>query len=70
MFDSGYKYTYDRYNDVYRFVPLNGDIAGLAARTDTVADPFFSPAGFNRGIIRGAVKLAYHQIRLYLDLGT
>ena len=60
VFDSGYKYMYDRYNDLYRFVPLNGDIAGLAARTDTVADPFFSPAGFNRGIIRGAVKLAYN----------
>ncbi len=45
VFDSGYKYMYDRYNDVYRFVPLNGDIAGLAARTDLVADPLFSPAG-------------------------
>ena len=60
VFDSGYKYMYDRYNDLYRFVPLNGDIAGLAARTDTVADPFFSPAGFNRGVIRGAVKLAFN----------
>ena len=47
VFDSGYKYTYDRYNDVYRFVPLNGDIAGLAARTDLVADSWFSPAGLN-----------------------
>ena len=50
---------YDKYNGVYRFVPLNGDIAGLCARTDTVADPFFSPAGFTRGQIRGAVKLAF-----------
>ncbi len=59
VIDSGYKYMYDKYNDVFRFVPLNGDIAGLCARTDTVADPFFSPAGFNRGQIRGAVKLAF-----------
>ena len=57
--DSGYKYMYDKYNDLFRFVPLNGDIAGLCARTDTVADPFFSPAGFNRGQIRGAIKLAF-----------
>ncbi len=60
VIDSGYKYQYDRYNDVYRFVPLNGDIAGLCARTDTIADPFFSPAGYNRGQIRGAVKLAFN----------
>ena len=59
VFDSGYKYTYDRYNDVYRYVPLNGDMAGLCARTDVTNDPWFSPAGLNRGIIRGAVKLAY-----------
>ena len=59
VIDSGYKYMYDKYNDVYRFVPLCGDIAGLCARTDNVADPFFSPAGFNRGQIRGAVKLAF-----------
>jgi phage tail sheath protein FI len=68
VFDSGYKYAYDRYNDVYRFVPLNGDIAGLAARTDTVSDPFFSPAGFNRGIIRGAVKLAYNPTKAQRDI--
>ena len=60
VFDSGYKYTYDKYNDVFRFVPLNGDIAGLAARTDLIADSWFSPAGFNRGVIRGAVKLSYN----------
>ena len=51
---------YDRYNDVYRFVPLNGDIAGLCARTDSVADAWFSPGGFNRGQVRGAVKLAFN----------
>jgi len=60
VIDSGYKYMYDRYNDVYRFVPLNGDIAGLCARTDNIADPWFSPGGFNRGQIRGAVKLAFN----------
>jgi len=60
VIDSGYKYMYDRYSDVFRFVPLNGDIAGLCARTDSIADPFFSPAGFNRGQIRGAVKLAFN----------
>ena len=60
VIDSGYKYMYDRYNDVYRFVPLNGDIAGLCARTDNIADSHFSPAGYNRGQIRGAVKLAFN----------
>jgi len=67
VFDSGYKYAYDRYNDVYRFVPLNGDMAGLSARTDTVADSWFSPAGFNRGIVRGAVKLAFNPTKAQRD---
>lgn len=58
--DSGYKYTYDKYGDVYRYVPLNGDIAGLTVRTDSVRDPWFSPAGFNRGIIKNTIKLAYN----------
>lgn len=59
VIDTGWKYQYDRYNDVYRYVPLNGDIAGLAARTDYIADPWFSPAGYNRGVIKNVVKLAY-----------
>lgn len=59
VMDSGWKYQYDRYNDVYRWLPLNGDIAGLTARSDFVADPWFSPAGFNRGGIKNVVKLAY-----------
>jgi len=59
VMDSGWKYQYDRYNDKYRWVPMNGDTAGLAARTDFVADPWFSPAGLNRGIIKNVVKLAY-----------
>ena len=67
VFDSGYKYMYDRYSDVFRFVPLNGDVAGLAARTDLVADSWFSPAGFNRGIIRGAVKLAFNPTKAQRD---
>ena len=67
VFDSGYKYQYDRYADIYRFVPLNGDIAGLAARTDSIADSWFSPAGFNRGIIRGAVKLAFNPNKTQRD---
>jgi len=60
VIDSGYKYMYDKYNDVFRFVPLNGDTAGLCARTDSIADPWFSPGGFNRGQVRGAVKLAFN----------
>jgi len=60
VLDSGYKYQYDKYNDVYRWVPLNGDIAGLCVRTDSVRDPWFSPAGFNRGNIKNIVKLAYN----------
>ena len=59
VLDSGWKYQYDRYNDKYRWVPLNGDTAGLAVRTDFVADPWFSPAGFNRGQVKNVVKLAY-----------
>ena len=67
VIDSGYKQMYDRYNDVFRFVPLNGDIAGLCARTDNIADPFFSPAGYNRGQIRGAVKLAFNPTQTQRD---
>ena len=67
VFDSGYKYTYDKYNDVFRYVPLNGDTAGLAARTDLVADSWFSPAGFNRGVMRGVVKLAYNPNKTQRD---
>ena len=67
VFDSGYKYCYDRYNDVYRYVPLNGDIAGLAARTDIIADSWYSPAGYNRGVIRGAVKLAFNPTKSQRD---
>ena len=67
FFDSGYKYMYDRYNDLFRFVPLNGDMAGLCARTDLIADSWFSPAGFNRGVVRGAVKLAFNPTKTQRD---
>ena len=67
VLDSGYKYQYDRYNDVYRWVPLNGDIAGLCARTDQVRDPWFSPGGFSRGIIKNSIKLAWNPTKAERD---
>jgi hypothetical protein len=59
VLDSGYKYMYDKYNDTYRYVPLCGDITGLMARTDSARDPWFSPAGYNRGQIKNIVKLSW-----------
>jgi hypothetical protein len=58
--DCGWKYMFDKYNNVYRWIPLNGDIAGLCAYTDSVRDPWFSPAGFNRGNLKNVVKLAWN----------
>jgi hypothetical protein len=66
--DSGYKYAYDRYNDVYRYVPLNGDMAGLAVRTDQTNDAWWSPAGFNRGQVKNIVRLAYNPRRAERDI--
>lgn len=60
VMDSGYKYIYDKYNDIYRYVALNGDTAGLMVRTDTERDPWFSPAGFNRGQVKNVIKLAFN----------
>ena len=60
VMDSGWKYQFDKHNDKFRFVPLNGDIAGLCARTDQVRDPFYSPAGFARGQIKGVVRLPFN----------
>jgi phage tail sheath protein FI len=60
LLDSGYKYQYDKYNDVYTYVPLNGDTAGLAVKTDELRDAWFSPAGFNRGQVKNIVKLPYN----------
>jgi phage tail sheath protein FI len=68
VIDSGYKYAYDKYNDIYRWVPLNGDIAGLCVRTDNDRDPWFSPAGFNRGQIKNVVKLAWNPKKAERDL--
>jgi hypothetical protein len=67
VMDSGYKYQYDRYNDVYRYIPLNGDTAGLCARTDYTNDPWFSPGGLNRGQIKGVVKLAVNPTKTDRD---
>jgi len=66
--DSGHKYMYDKYNNVYRFIPLNGDVAGLCVNTDTVRDPWFSPAGFNRGAIKNAIKLAWNPNKTERDV--
>jgi hypothetical protein len=66
--DSGYKYQYDKYSDVYRWIPLNGDIAGLCARTDDVRDPWFSPAGYNRGNVKNVVKLIVNPSKSQRDL--
>jgi phage tail sheath protein FI len=60
VMDSGWKYQYDKYNDIYRYVPLNGDTAGLMVQTDLTRDPWFSPAGFNRGNVKNVIKLAYN----------
>jgi phage tail sheath protein FI len=65
--DSGYKYQYDRYTDVYRWVPLNGDIAGVCARTDQERDPWYSPGGLNRGIIKNVIKLAFNPTKTDRD---
>ena len=60
VLDSGWKYMYDRYNDTFRYVPLNGDVAGCVVQTDEDNDPWFSPAGFNRGRIRNVTKLPFN----------
>jgi hypothetical protein len=67
VMDTGYKYQYDKYNDVFRWVPLNADIAGLCARTDYLADPWVSPAGLNRGQIKNVVKLAVNPNKAQRD---
>ena len=67
IFDSGYKYMYDRFNDVFRYIPLNGDVAGTCARNDINQFPWFSPAGTQRGSILNAVKLAYNPSKIQRD---
>jgi len=72
VFDSGYKYIYDRFNDKYRYIPCNGDVAGLCVQTSVNAEDWYSPAGLQRGNLRNAIKLAYtptksHRDELYLN---
>jgi hypothetical protein len=67
VFDSGYKYTYDRFNNKFRYIPCNADIAGLMVRTSIVAYPWFSPAGQQRGILNSAIKLAYNPNKAQRD---
>lgn len=65
--DGNWKYQYDRYNDVNRWIPCNGDVAGLCAFTDQVRDPWFSPAGYNRGVLKNVIKLAWNPSRPQRD---
>ena len=67
IFDSGYKYTYDRFNNLFRYIPCNPDIAGLMCRTNIIAYPWFSPAGQQRGILKNAIKLAYNPDKAQRD---
>jgi hypothetical protein len=67
VFDSGYKYTYDRFNNKFRYIPCNPDVAGLMVRTNIVAYPWFSPAGQQRGILNNAIKLAYNPNKAQRD---
>ena len=67
VFDSGYKYTYDRFNNKFRFIPTNGDVAGLMVRTAVNSYPWFSPAGQQRGILNNAIKLAYNPDKAQRD---
>jgi len=67
IFDSGYKYTYDRFNNKFVYIPTNADVAGLMCRTNIVAYPWFSPAGQQRGIINNAIKLAYNPNKAQRD---
>jgi phage tail sheath protein FI len=60
VMDSGFKYIYDSYNRRYRWIPLNGDVAGICARTDDIVDPWWSPGGFNRGGVRNIIKLGFN----------
>jgi phage tail sheath protein FI len=67
VLDNNWKYQYDKYNDVYRWIPLNGDIAGLCARTDQERDPWYSPGGLNRGVIKNVIKLGYNPTQTERD---
>ena len=68
IFDSGYKYTYDRFNNTFRYIPCNADVAGLMARTSLNSYPWFSPAGQQRGVLNNAIKLAYNPNKSQRDI--
>tara|TARA_Y100001968_G_scaffold17485_1_gene13836 strand:+ start:375 stop:3146 length:2772 start_codon:yes stop_codon:yes gene_type:complete len=67
VFDNNYKYIYDKYSDKYRYIPCNADVAGLTLSTTLAQEPWFSPAGFNRGQLRNAIKLAYSPLKDHRD---
>ena len=67
VLDSGIKYTYDRFNDKYRYIGCNGDVAGLCVSTSAVLDDWFSPAGLNRGGLQNVVKLAFNPNKAQRD---
>ena len=67
VFDNNYKYIYDRFNDVYRYIPTNADMAGLCVNTTAISEAWFSPAGFNRGNLRNAIKIAYNPTKSQRD---
>ena len=67
VFDNNYKYIYDRFNDVYRWIPTSTDMAGLCVNTTEISEPWFSPAGFNRGNLRNAIKIAYNPTKAQRD---
>jgi len=68
IFDSGYKYTYDRFNNKFRYIPCNADVAGLMCRTNIISYPWFSPAGQQRGVLNNAIKLAYNPNKAQRDI--
>ena len=68
VMDAGWKYQYDKYNDIQRYVPANGDTAGLMVRSDLTRDPWYSPAGFNRGIMKNVTRLAFNPNKAERDL--
>jgi len=68
VMDSGYKYQYDRYNNVYRYIPTNGDVAGLCAYTDSIRAPWWSPAGLNRGFLKNVIRMQYNPKQAARDL--
>ena len=67
VFDNNYKYIYDKYSDKYRYIPCNADVAGLVLSTTLAQEPWYSPAGFNRGQLRNAIKLAYSPLKDHRD---